>query len=96
MSDLKSLDPLNEPIRTYGHKRQADNDVKDVIYPGPKEVTLWRKIKVTCDRLVQIDNAKTQVEKINEQFVTRPQENKTENAEEYMKQIVGRSFAGQT
>jgi len=60
------------------------------------KILFWRKVKETCEDLVEINQAEAKVENNYQRILLRPNQKQADNAKEDMKYVVGRGAAGQT
>lgn len=70
--------------------------MQNIINSRPKKILFGRKIRITCQCLVKINQPKSQIKETYERLFAGPENNQTETAEEDMEDIVRRRSAGET
>jgi phosphatidylserine/phosphatidylglycerophosphate/cardiolipin synthase-like enzyme len=89
------LSPLTREysVTTYNYERQPNQDVQKIINSRPKKILSGWKIRITCECLVKINQAKSQIKETHERLFPDPENNQADGPEEDMEDIVGRGAA---
>ena len=93
-----SISPLTlqYSVTTNKYERQPNQDVQNIIRPRPKKKVLGRKIRITCEGLVKINQPKPKIKETHERIFPRPENDQADGPEEDMEDIVRRGAAGKT
>lgn len=81
-------------MTTYNYERQADQDVQNIINPGPKKILSGWQLEVACQRLIKIDEPKSGVKGTDERLSAGRKDKQSNCSKAEMKHVVGRSPAG--